>query len=54
MSTATITIPRTIEISKTTKSYLAIAGIVLIQLAVITALIPVGVSIWRSIVCPGC
>jgi hypothetical protein len=49
-----ITRPTTkrLEISKTTKSILAITGVVVSQLVIIYALIPTGIYFWR--ICTGC
>jgi hypothetical protein len=53
-----ISIPRTkeleVDIEKALVSPLKIAGIVAIQLAALYALIPVGVYVWRLLVCPSC
>ena len=49
----TISIPkyRTKELSKTAKSYIAIAGLVAGQLTLIYLLIPAGIYIWRLLTC---
>ena len=51
-NTPEIVIPE--EISKGAKSTSFVLGITAIQLVVLYALIPVGVEIWRTVVCPGC
>jgi hypothetical protein len=54
MTTISVPLSRTRELSKTTKTWLSISAIVAVQLATIYLLIPVGIELWRSIVCPGC
>jgi hypothetical protein len=52
MSVITRPTTKRLEISKTAKSVLAIAGVVISQLVIVYALIPAGVYLWR--ICTGC
>jgi len=49
-----ITLTRTKELalSKTGKTLLSVAGIVLLELILMYGLIPVGINIWRLLTCP--
>ena len=52
MTVITKPITRTVEISKTAKAVLSIAGVVIAQLLIVYALIPAGIYVWR--ICTGC
>jgi hypothetical protein len=52
MSTTSIT--KEFGISKTGKTVVTIAGFVALELLLVYGLIPVGIFLWRMLVCPEC